>query len=493
MEKLLKPPRLSIDPNSPSAGKEWKHWVRRFESYASHFAKSMSNEEADAYRLNALVNYADTEIYGYFDHCETYEEAEGILQELYVKEPSEIFARYILRMAQQKPSQTLSDFRCTLNKLAKDCSFSNLTAAQHKDLMVRDAFIAGLSSPEIRQRLLEHKTLTYSEAYRLAVTFDDAKRNNLEFSHPNSSFGATSSMAANAINTPPIDNVNVDQSASATGRVSGVCIHCGGSRTHDFKNCKAKSVICYNCGKKGHFSRACQSKKNSSFSGNRSKHVATVEQNDCSLSCTEMSTSVVEGRNPVITYAVINNRRYNALLDTGSFKCFIDKSIAVNFNIERAPPFRVGLAQATNKVTISGVCNVNLKVLGNVYKNVKLYVMNNLCGDILLGREFLNLHKNVIFRFNGLRGDLEVPEFSVGAVKPADIKTPSLFANLRNGWRPIATKSRRFNKRDLEFINMTVSKWEKSGTIRPSNSPWRAQCVVVKSGKQIVRLAIDYS
>ena len=73
--ELLKPPRLCIDPNSPLAGKEWKHWVCRFEGYVSHFEKSMSTEEANAYKLRALVNYADTEVYGYFDHCQTYEEA----------------------------------------------------------------------------------------------------------------------------------------------------------------------------------------------------------------------------------------------------------------------------------------------------------------------------------------------------------------------------------------------------------------------------------
>ena len=74
----------------------------------------------------------------------------------------------------------------------------------------------------------------------------------------------------------------------------------------------------------------------------------------------------------------------------------------------------------------------------------------------------------------------------------ANVKTPSLFPNLMPGWKPIATKSRRFNQED-EFINATVFKWKQDGTVRASNSPWRAQCVVVKHNGKIQRFAIDYS
>ena len=90
MEKLLKPPRLGIDPNSPSASKEWKHWVRRFRNYVRGFVVSMSNEEAEEYKLGALVNFAETAVYEHFDECQSYTEAEVILEDLYIKEPSEI-------------------------------------------------------------------------------------------------------------------------------------------------------------------------------------------------------------------------------------------------------------------------------------------------------------------------------------------------------------------------------------------------------------------
>ena len=93
MDKLLKPSKLAIDPNGTSAAKEWKHWVRTFRSYVSRFAAVSSNEEADAEKLAALINCATPEVFEYIDDCETYVEAEALLQKLYVKQPNEIFAR----------------------------------------------------------------------------------------------------------------------------------------------------------------------------------------------------------------------------------------------------------------------------------------------------------------------------------------------------------------------------------------------------------------
>ena len=54
MEKLLKPGQLAIDPNSPTAGKGWKHWVRRFEDYVSQFTASKSEDKAEAYKLSVI-------------------------------------------------------------------------------------------------------------------------------------------------------------------------------------------------------------------------------------------------------------------------------------------------------------------------------------------------------------------------------------------------------------------------------------------------------
>ena len=45
------------------------------------------------------------------------------------------------------------------SRLAKDCNFKKVSAAVYRDEAICDAFITGLLSNAIWQRLLEHKTL----------------------------------------------------------------------------------------------------------------------------------------------------------------------------------------------------------------------------------------------------------------------------------------------------------------------------------------------
>ena len=69
-----------------------------------------------------------------------------------------------------------------------------------------------------------------------------------------------------------------------------------------------------------------------------------------------------------------------------------------------------------------------------------------------------------------------------------------LFDDLRKDGRPIADKPRRFSKDDAEFIGEETKRLLKEDFIEPSNSPRRAQVVVIKneqSGKR--RMVIDYS
>ena len=498
MDKLLKPSKLAIDPNSSSSAKEWKHWISTFNSYVSRFVGSESSEQVDGDKLAALVNCASAEVYEHFDQCTSFTEAEATLEKLFVKQPNEVFARHLLRVAKQKPQQSLADFKCTLTKLAKDCKFKDVTAAQYRDDMLRDSFINGLLSSDIRQRLLEHKTLCLNEAYEQAVTLDNARKDNIVFSsHTSGSVDSSFNCLNNS--DPASEALAPVELASSSFKSKGVCRSCGRDRPHDFKNCKARMLNCFKCGERGHFSRACRSqKKVSTFPRslkNDGVNSAVVDQTNYSLcGLGSNSPSVALSDEKVLCVSTINNKHYKTLLDTGSSRCFVHKAVAHNFVVRKVPVgFIVGMAQVSSKVEVAEMCRVNIQVLGSCYKGLDLYVMDDLCSEIVLGRDFFAVHKKVTFVFNGSREELVIPSLSQCSVLAANVRTPSLFANLKEGWEPIATKSRRYNKLDWDYMFKTVSKWKESGTVKPSNSPWRAQCVVVKSGNKIERLAVDYS
>ena len=260
MDRILKPAKFLIDPDSSTATKEWRHWVRTFRSYVNRFVSANSSQEADEDRLAALVSCATPEVFEYFDQCTTYEEAEETLERLYVKQRNEIFARYLLRTAKQGPSQTIADFKCLVVKLAKDCNFKDVTAQQYRDDLTRDAFISGLISSKIRQRLLENKTLSLKDAYGIAVTIDDARRDNRVFCKSTS--GNEEPSMINSMDVEVQSTVEgTSPNCLAASASKSVCYRCGSSKAHDFRKCKAASLTCYKCNEKGHISRACRRQK----------------------------------------------------------------------------------------------------------------------------------------------------------------------------------------------------------------------------------------
>ena len=69
------------------------------------------------------------------------------------------FAQHTLAMRKQKPGKSVDVFLQALHQLAKNCTLKAVTADQYHKEMVRDSFINGLTSPIIRQRLLENKVV----------------------------------------------------------------------------------------------------------------------------------------------------------------------------------------------------------------------------------------------------------------------------------------------------------------------------------------------
>ena len=473
MEKILKPDKLRIDPNDKGAGKQFKHWKRCFENYISECI-NVSADNSETKKLQALINTASSDVYEYIDECETYTAAMTILENVYVKTRSEVYARHLLATAKQAVGQTLEDFRRTLNKLSKDCNFKAVTAAQYKLEMIRDAFINGLSSNDTRRRLLEEKDLTFDKAFELAVTYSDARTDAQHFE----SRVVQPSEPVNAINADILNNPhdysnNNDEVVASSTNVSSKCYFCGSAAKHVRRTCRARGDNCNSCGKRGHWAAACPKEKKGSQKFSSANAIVCAMHN-ASHNC--LSHALVK--------TFIAGRGLSTLVDTGSSKNYIDFSIAQSLQLDVQPTsLEVGFAQASIKQIALGVCYVDICLNDRTYRNVELFVLKQLCSELLLGKEFLQKHKRVVFELNGPGEDLVVKSESyqdVCAVAKAIVQCPPLFNNLTSNCKPIATKSRRHSKHDLNFIETEAQNWLKNGVTRPSSSPWRSQVVLVK-------------
>lgn len=82
--------------------------------------------------------------------CSTYHEALTSLQAQFVKPTNEMFGCHCLATRHQEPGETLDKYFRALKVLNIECDFKAVTAVQHCEESIRDAFISGLDFPSIR-------------------------------------------------------------------------------------------------------------------------------------------------------------------------------------------------------------------------------------------------------------------------------------------------------------------------------------------------------
>ena len=171
MERALRPDRFDSMSNLPSSAKEYSHWFKTFEIFLGVLPQT------DLDRLKVLTNFLSPNVFEYASECETYEEAVQILRNIYVKPANEVFARHILSIRKQQSNESIDEYLQALKVLSKDCNFQAVNALQHREQYIRDTFIAGLQSNNIRQRLLENNSTELSNVSLEARSLEAAQKN----------------------------------------------------------------------------------------------------------------------------------------------------------------------------------------------------------------------------------------------------------------------------------------------------------------------------
>ena len=249
MDKHLRPSRLVAEANTTSSEREWKHWLRTFSNFIASMEK---NKDFDGNRLDTLINYVSPSIYEHIADAVSYDNAIQILEKLYVKPRNEIYNRHLLASRRQEEGETLDQFIQELTKLSKECTFTTVTATQYCDEYIRDAFINGLNSRDIRQRLLENVELSKEDAFRQARALEMAQKHSSQYHNPISA-------ALQPPNDDSLTNAGVSQPNDTS--LDKKCFFCGLSRHHRSK-CPARDSVCNHCSKTGHWERVCKAKSN---------------------------------------------------------------------------------------------------------------------------------------------------------------------------------------------------------------------------------------
>ena len=115
-----------------------------------------------------------------------------------------------------------------------------VSAEEYRNELIRDAFINGIISNAIRQRLLENKELTLDTAFDQARSLDLAQKNSQAYEAPKSFAVAVSSDPVHETN----ESSNTVGAASAFSQTSKNCPYCG-RESHARSICPARCSTCH--------------------------------------------------------------------------------------------------------------------------------------------------------------------------------------------------------------------------------------------------------
>ena len=373
MDKYLRPERFDADPNMTGADKRYKHWIKTFENFLNSIELTPvtnvdgTSTERAVDKLSTLMNYISSNVFEFIADCTTYEESIEILQSLYIKPTNEIYARYSLATRKQADGESLDTYLQELKHLSKSCNFTAVTAEQHCQMYIRDAFISGIKSRAIRQRLLENLTLTLSSAFEQARSLEMAQKSAEAYSTP-TLLNATHATNDGSNKDIPMKE-ETDQMLAATGIQR--CNNCGNGR-HPRRFCPAKDSTCNRCGKIGHWKCVCRSTthydRNNDRNGRQNKQSAAIWPTLATLQCVDNQTT--NG----FCKITIKGKEVSALLDSGSITCsFISKMLVERLSLPVYPSKgKVSMANSTLSSKILGHCLIEFELDSRIYHEMKV-------------------------------------------------------------------------------------------------------------------------
>ncbi|KAK7096845.1 hypothetical protein V1264_003892 [Littorina saxatilis] len=265
MASSMQNPNINWD--SRNLQEEWRKFKQHAElMFAGPLHKSAEPEKC-AYLL-IWTGERGREIYNTWSLSD---EESKQLQVLYKKfeqhttpKKNTLFARYLFLNRKQQTGESFETFITDIRTLVKDCSYKDA------DEMVRDRIVCGITSQEVREKLLQSgDQLTMEKAIEIVVTHE-----------------ATKQQLATMLTEGTIEVIKKRRfdSSSRNRRPSPKqqeeisqnndeydCNNCG--QRHGRRACPAYGKRCSNCTKPNHFAKVCRSRR-------PTKTVHDIEEHD---------------------------------------------------------------------------------------------------------------------------------------------------------------------------------------------------------------------
>jgi hypothetical protein len=241
MEKLAAHNISAPEPFDFTNPGSWEKWKRRFSRFrmASQLHRSSGEEQVNTL-LYLMGDKADDILIQFKLSVEDSVNYECVIKrfdEYFAPKVNVVFERAKFNNRVQGNNETVADFITDLHNLSEKCSYGSL-----KEELIRDRIVVGIVDKKLSEKMQMDDKLTLDSATSLVKQSEEVRKqqDTLHFSSYST----------------------VDRVGGRTRTVNTsleVCQFCNLS-THERNKCPARSVLCHQCGVKGHFKRACRQK-----------------------------------------------------------------------------------------------------------------------------------------------------------------------------------------------------------------------------------------
>lgn len=318
------------------------------------------------------------------------------------------------------------------------------------------------------------------------------------------------------------------------------CWRCGEINHRRFNCNNPQRKFCSRCGRHGIFSRDCNC-QNTPNTGNETEAAQTRsrDQRRIEPNTREPNTSYPNQHYPIATQMTnnttdnrptlqltIENRKFEALIDTGSVRSYIGDAVCTLCEINNIKQIsctrKIKLADCS-EIEINKEFEINYTAAQKRWTDNFLY-MPNLTSDIILGMDILIKRKFILdlgkqeirlmensTNITGIGNEntqlacitqptgtekqsltkfLETELTKFNQVKGVTTLTKHEIRLTKN--TPIKQRHRPLNPAMQEIVNLELDRMLKEGVVEPSTSPWNNPIVMVRKKDNKYRFCIDF-
>lgn len=396
--------------------------------------------------------------------------------------------RYKFRQRSQRLHELVDDYISALRELALNCEFGNF-----RDEFIRDQLVEKTTSDRIRERLLIEPALTLQTALTIARQIESAVRDARVIDASTSAHESVNVVGAQSQPSYKKQQQKRKQHGPRQQTVSRPntnttveCFRCG-NKYHKANDptCKAREAICNSCGKKGHFSKVCKSRSQST-----AVHQISEEQ---SQSFEILSTGIHPTKDAFLFGITLNDSaQLDMVFDTGSPVSIIPIEVFDKHFAREAllPPKAVLTTFLRNEIPVIGMFTANVSHR-NLLIQQQFFIVER--GTCIMGRDLMDqLHVLP-----------KLPEKEVKHINAAEFK--DLFSGrvgLAKGYvhrvkvkpevPPVAHKLRRLPFALRDKVSAELARLETADIIEKVDaSEWISPLVVVHKKSGDIRLCVD--